>query len=189
MKVIHKHHIIPKHAGGTDDPSNLVELTVEEHAEAHRLLFEQYGKWQDEIAWKALGGQITKSEINYIISVINNTGENNPMYGKISPMRGKKHTQESIQKIKDSLKTIQRKPHSEETKIKIGKAHKGKIISEEQRHVIIESNKRRLGEKRNTYKNKGIKQTSEQCPHCGSVGGKGSMHRWHFDNCKKKVNI
>ena len=24
----HKHHIIPKHKGGTDDPSNLVELTV-----------------------------------------------------------------------------------------------------------------------------------------------------------------
>lgn len=24
----HKHHIIPKHAGGTDDASNIVELTV-----------------------------------------------------------------------------------------------------------------------------------------------------------------
>jgi hypothetical protein len=33
--IIHKHHIIPKHAGGTNDPSNLVELTIEQHAEAH----------------------------------------------------------------------------------------------------------------------------------------------------------
>ena len=33
--VYHKHHIIPKHIGGTDDPSNLVDLTIEEHAEAN----------------------------------------------------------------------------------------------------------------------------------------------------------
>lgn len=22
------------------------------------------------------------------------------------------------------------------------------------------------------------------CPHCGKKGGRGIMHRWHFDNCK-----
>ena len=38
--------------GGTDEPSNLVELTVEEHAEAHRVLWEKYGKKEDELAWK-----------------------------------------------------------------------------------------------------------------------------------------
>jgi hypothetical protein len=32
----HKHHIIPRHAGGTDDSSNIIELTVEEHAEEHK---------------------------------------------------------------------------------------------------------------------------------------------------------
>jgi len=26
--ITHKHHIIPKHIGGTDDPSNLIELTI-----------------------------------------------------------------------------------------------------------------------------------------------------------------
>lgn len=59
----HKHHIIPKHAGGSDDPDNLVWLTVEEHAEAHRKLYEQYGRWQDYYAWQGLCGQIGKEEI------------------------------------------------------------------------------------------------------------------------------
>jgi len=45
--------------GGTDDPDNLVELTVEEHAEAHRKLYEKYGHMQDLIMWKGVS-EITK---------------------------------------------------------------------------------------------------------------------------------
>lgn len=33
----HRHHKVPRHMGGTDDPDNLVLLTIEEHAEAHRI--------------------------------------------------------------------------------------------------------------------------------------------------------
>lgn len=55
--LYHKHHIIPKHAGGTDDSSNIVYITVEEHAEAHRILFEQYGRTEDYLAWKGLSGR------------------------------------------------------------------------------------------------------------------------------------
>src|SRR6056300_1256602 len=61
--MLHTHHIIPKHAGGTDDPSNLVQLTVEEHAQAHKVLFEKYGRLEDELAWKGLAGLMTKQEI------------------------------------------------------------------------------------------------------------------------------
>ena len=50
----HKHHVIPRHMGGSDDPSNLIELTPLEHAEAHRLLYEQHGHWQDYVAWQGL---------------------------------------------------------------------------------------------------------------------------------------
>lgn len=59
----HKHHIIPKHMGGTDDASNLIELSVEEHAEAHRILYEKYKKHDDYVAWKALSGTIGKEEL------------------------------------------------------------------------------------------------------------------------------
>ena len=53
----HKHHIIPKHMGGTDDPSNLIELTREEHAQAHMKLYEEFGKREDLGAYYLLTGQ------------------------------------------------------------------------------------------------------------------------------------
>ncbi len=62
MEQKHKHHIIPQHIGGTDDPENIVELTIEEHAEAHRKLFEEHGRWQDEFAWKSLSGMLGGKE-------------------------------------------------------------------------------------------------------------------------------
>ena len=52
--MLHKHHIVPRHMDGSDDPSNLIELTPAEHAEAHRLLYEQHGHWQDYVAWQGL---------------------------------------------------------------------------------------------------------------------------------------
>ena len=54
----HKHHIIPRHMGGSNHESNIVVLSVEEHAEAHRKLYEEHGKWQDKIAADMLSGQI-----------------------------------------------------------------------------------------------------------------------------------
>jgi hypothetical protein len=40
--------------GGTDAPENLTKLTIEEHAEAHRKLYEEHGKWEDLIAYLGL---------------------------------------------------------------------------------------------------------------------------------------
>jgi hypothetical protein len=95
-KVLHRHHITPRHAGGTDDPDNLVELTLEEHAEAHKLLFEKYGRWQDHLAWKGLSGQIGKDEI--IIerrrSQTYRTGEAHQFFGKTHPEETKKKMSE-----------------------------------------------------------------------------------------------
>jgi hypothetical protein len=49
--------------GGSDDPSNLVELTVEEHADAHKILYEKYGREEDKMAWLGLSGQASKKEL------------------------------------------------------------------------------------------------------------------------------
>jgi hypothetical protein len=61
--MLHKHHIIPQHMGGTDDPSNIIELTIEQHADAHKKLYEQHGKLEDYVAWKGLSGQINREEV------------------------------------------------------------------------------------------------------------------------------
>lgn len=84
----HKHHIIPRHAGGSDDPSNLIELAVEEHAEAHRKLYEEHGRWQDKIAWEMLSGQIGNEQ-----AIQEARGAAN---------RGRKRSPETIEKIRQA---------------------------------------------------------------------------------------
>jgi len=59
----HKHHIIPRHMGGSDDSTNLIELTVEEHADAHKKLYEEYGHWQDYVAWQGLAKLSDKKDL------------------------------------------------------------------------------------------------------------------------------
>ena len=99
--------------------------------------------------------------------------------------------------------------HSLETKLKIGIAHKNKILSDETKskisknhhNVSCENNpfygKKHTNEtklkisKNREYKygkenhSFGIKQKIVNCPHCGKSGG-NTMVRWHFDNCKFK---
>jgi hypothetical protein len=48
--------------GGTDAPENLVLLTVEEHAQAHKELYEKYGKIEDLWASQLLTNQIGYEE-------------------------------------------------------------------------------------------------------------------------------
>ena len=65
--LTHIHHKIPTHVYGgvaNNDPTNLVELTVPEHAEEHRKLYEQYGREEDRIAWQVLAGLIGKEDAN-----------------------------------------------------------------------------------------------------------------------------
>jgi hypothetical protein len=49
--------------GGSDDLTNLIELSVEDHAAAHLKLYEQYGKSEDLLAYKCLKGYLSKVEI------------------------------------------------------------------------------------------------------------------------------
>jgi hypothetical protein len=58
----HKHHLTPRYRGGSDDSSNIVELTVVQHAMFHYCNWRLWGRSEDKIAWKALSGQISFDE-------------------------------------------------------------------------------------------------------------------------------
>ena len=92
----HIHHIIPRYLGGTDEPDNLIELTVEEHAEAHRKLYEQHGNWQDKVAWQGLAGLVGHDDIMREMW--------NARKGKKNPYYGKNHTPEIREKISKACK-------------------------------------------------------------------------------------
>jgi hypothetical protein len=107
----HIHHIIPKHMGGTDNPSNLVEVTVEEHALAHKRLYEKYRKREDYISWKSLEGQINQTELQYYRS-------------RLGGLKNKGKTKSEEHKRKIALANLGKKL-SKNTKEKISIAQTG----------------------------------------------------------------
>lgn len=56
---LHKHHIIPRHTGGSDEDSNLTYLTVREHIIAHFLLWKIHKNPNDLRAMHMLGAELT----------------------------------------------------------------------------------------------------------------------------------
>lgn len=80
----HKHHIVPKHMGGKNNPENIISLTPEEHAKAHQELYEKYGKIEDYFAWKGLAGFMGKEEI-----IFNLMSENGKKVGNRMKLEGK----------------------------------------------------------------------------------------------------
>lgn len=135
----HWHHIVPRHMGGSDDPSNLIELSIMEHAEAHRKLWEEHGRWQDKLAWQGLAGMIDKEDIiqeilreqGRLISVRRENGyQKKPEFrAKISAkLTGHKQTPEQI--AKRNAKNTGRK-RTPEQKARMSAAMKGKKKSAE----------------------------------------------------------
>lgn len=117
----HIHHILPKYLGGSDDSSNLIELTVEEHAEAHRLLYEQHGNWQDYCAWQALSGRIGQEEALRMVQGMAN--------------KGKKRSPETIARMKEACRLRTERQRADGTLERANKkrseSHKGKKKSAE----------------------------------------------------------
>jgi len=128
--------------GGTDDPSNLIELTIEEHAEAHRKLYEEHGNEFDRISHLCLSGAIDKEEI--IFRVISENGKRNK--GNKRPdlaeyntthKKGKKQSPEQAVKSRENAmgnkSRVGQKRPAEETR-KVSETLKAKYASGEMIH-------------------------------------------------------
>ena len=191
--VTHIHHIVPRHAGGTNDPANLIELTLCEHTEAHRVLFEQNGRLQDKIARKMLAGKTDEGEQARIELFLENKAKafaergeeiqaraaesrrrtvNAPDY--VSPLLGinletaEGWHLERLQKQSEMAKSMQ-----ENGQIScIGDKVRGKRPSSEQR--AKQSEKAKCRAKMN-------------CPHCGKDIIPQMFSRWHGEKCSSIV--
>ncbi len=176
------HHVIPKHEWkqrfgslrGLNAQDNLVNLTIEQHIQAHQLLYEINKNEYDRIAYLALSGQIGKEEANKMAVSLAN--------------KGKKYALGCVR--------------SEYTRRLISEAKKGKSLAstytrtEEHKRrssAVMLGNANALGSKRSTqFKEHLSKQMKGKpflviaCPVCGKSGGSNTMRRWHFDNCKMR---
>ena len=95
--------------GGSNDPTNLYECSIEEHAELHLDLYLTYGHWEDWYAFMGLSGQIGKEDL---IAEVCRTAASQPRSDEF--------------KKKISASNRRRGPMSEETKRKIAESKIGK---------------------------------------------------------------
>jgi hypothetical protein len=152
--IKHKHHIIPKHMGGTDDKENIILLSIEDHYIAHILLANSFPA-KDPRRRSNLSSAILikrgldnpEKMIEYCESL---KGKNNPNYGKKWSDEKKKEfsKRQKITMSDENIRKKMRKPkaqtdkmgkydkngvknpfygktHSNETKKKLSEARKG----------------------------------------------------------------
>lgn len=105
------------------------------------------------------------------------SGDNNIMFGKVSPNRGKEMPQ-----ISEKIKGIKR---SEETKKQIGATRKAKGLTNSWTGVERPEQSELM---KDPSRNKGAEYMREvmTCPHCGKTANGPNYKRWHGDNCKMK---
>lgn len=136
----HKHHIIPKFMKGRDVVDNLIELSYEDHLEAHLILANSF----EEGSWEYIGNmcavQHLKNWVEGSCTVANLSGINNPMYGRPSKFKGV--------------------PRSAEAKLNISKALKGRTFSKEWKHKLKNSAAKRDNSNIGKYDKSGDKNPS-----------------------------
>lgn len=168
----HKHHIIPRHAGGTDDISNIIELTVEAHAEAHKVLYEAHGRWQDKAAWQALSGQITGDEARRL--------------AVSKALKGVPKSKEHRAKLKEARKSrpsttlgMSLPKWTEERMAKFKKTMKAKRDG-----GYIQKQKPRSEESKAKSRIAALNRPKFRCPHCYNMFQAASLSRYHNNKCK-----
>ena len=147
---------------GTNDPSNLVELTVAEHAEAHRILYEKHGKKEDLVAWKGLSGQIGREEFFLERSKLGaKKGNANGAYLKGNKVH--------VEKMKDPEYLANwKKAQKAGLKEDHGKWNIGITRTEEQKE---------------NYKNVALSRPRVPCKHCGKGYTKPNLKK-HENACR-----
>jgi hypothetical protein len=161
--------------GGTDDPSNLIKLTVEEHAEAHRKLYEEHGKVEDKLAWQGLAGIIPRQEIVKRASAQGGkTSNKNRLEAGTHLWQNSEHQkQKAMKRIKDGTHNF----FDPEVRAKQKIAH-AKTLKE--KNPVWNQ----IAKGTNKFISDNPINRKVECPHCNKIGPYPQMKRWHFENCK-----
>lgn len=112
-----RHHIIPKCLGGSNDPTNLVELTAREHFLSHQLLCEIYPK---------------KDKLKYALWYMANVDKVTKRYGSSS---------RKYEQLRIMFSNIKR---SKKTRQKMSNSHLGKKMSKESIAKSVEHRKQKI---------------------------------------------
>lgn len=158
-KGFNRHHIVPRSMGGTNEPSNLVDLTHREHFIIHWLLKRIHGGKMATAFWlmcqknNPTGHRPTSSQYEWARrSHSNRVSER--FKGRPCPMKGRKHTSEARANMSKSKKGIPRGPRApltSEHKSKLSKSLKGRPSPMKgNRHT--EEAKRRMSMSRTGFK-------------------------------------
>lgn len=137
---VEKHHIVPRCLGGANFKENIVNLYPEEHYLAHLLLC-KLNKGNSKLLYAAMN--MTSG------SLINNGKRNNKVYGWLRKQYAKSISGDNnpARHIPDLQKEAAKKrvgqKRSEETKIRMSIAQKGRTFSEETKHKMSEVAKNR----------------------------------------------
>ena len=179
------HHIVPVCLGGEGKTTewkwhpNIVLLTGREHFLVHWLLVRIYPTSIPLAnAFMRMCTGISNNQKRYVYSSY--------AYQEAKEMRSKTgRSAETIEKIKKTKRDNPVKC-TEEKKMRIAATQKGKSKFSTLNYRKPKSEEHRL----NISKSKvGVPRLKQQCPYCKKIGGAGNMTRWHFNNCKKKLEL
>lgn len=175
-----KHHVVPICAGGSNDHTNLVFLTRREHFICHMLLVKFCLPEHLKSLRYALG--MMRSRKKYVSSHSYSFAKKQYVLAHIETRLGSRHSEETKQKISKAHLGRKRTPeHCENTRL----SQLGKKLSEEHKKKLGDATRGRKITYTITSKQKAPKP-KVTCPHCGIIGGKPVLTRFHFDNCKSK---
>lgn len=227
---VERHHIHPRSLGGTDDKDNLVDLTAREHFICHWLLTKMHtGEAKAKMVY-ALNGMKRSNDFaqRYETAITSRVYENlkkefskvhsatmkgRTPWNKGVPITeeqreknriaatGKKFSQEVIEKRSAKIRGQKR---SEETKLKMSLAAKGKSkgpMSEETKLKISQgttgkSKPEGMGAKLSATVAAQLaagthytQQPKLTCPHCGIQASKARYNAFHGDKCRSRATL
>jgi len=146
----HRHHITPKHAGGSDDSENIVELTVTQHAMYHFANWQFWGRREDWIAWKGLAGICSKEKI---VESLMQLGRDKGKLNREAAI--KTMFAEGTHPFLSSTLIEKRKPVNSKCIAEYNRSLKGRLKSKE---TVTRTNMRK-----------------DKCPHCDFTANPGNL--------------